>query len=74
MTPRKSQRSRKPPERYGDPYIYVNYTEYQKVPSVFQEAINCSEAEDWKRAMEKEMENIKKMEPGNWYMHPTRKH
>lgn len=43
-TVRKSKRSPKPPDRYGDPYIYVNYS-YVNISSICQEAIECIEAE-----------------------------
>lgn len=60
---RRSTRERKPPIRYGDPYaysfIYANYCN-AAVPDNYEEALNCSEAENWKIAMKKEIDSLER--------------
>lgn len=59
---RRSNRTRNPVQRYGDPvtyFIYVNFVN-ANVPSNFNQAINSYDAREWKNAMEKEINCLNK--------------
>jgi len=55
--PRRSLRVSRPPTRYHDEYIYANYCNIN-VPNTYQEAVSCSEAEQWQAAMDREIKSI----------------
>jgi len=54
--PRRSRVSR-PPIRYHDEYIYANYCSIN-VPNTNQEAVSCSETEQWQATMDREIKSI----------------
>ena len=59
---RTSNRKRSPVQRYGNPvahYIYVYYVNAD-VLNTFEEALNSSEFEEWQKAMNSEIECLKK--------------
>jgi len=55
--PRRSSRVSRPPTRYHDEYIYANYCSIN-VPTTYQEAVSCNEAEQWQAAMDREIKSI----------------
>lgn len=62
IVPNKSNRKKSPVERYGNPvahYIYVNYVN-ANVPNTFEEALNSRETREWQKAMNSEIESLKK--------------
>lgn len=59
---RTSSRKKGPVERYGNPithYIYVNYVN-ANVPSTFEEALDSKDSKEWQKAMNSEIESLKK--------------
>lgn len=59
---RKSNRKKSPVNRYGNPvthFIYVNYMNVN-VPNTFEDALNCNESQEWQKAMNSEIESLKK--------------
>ena len=59
---RTSNRKKSPVRRYGNPvahYIYIHYVN-ANVPNTFEEALNSSEFIEWQRAMNSEIECLKK--------------
>ena len=56
--PRES-RNRRPPERYGSPYTF-NVTKEENVqePRSYNEAVNSSQAESWRKAMKAEYDSL----------------
>ena len=59
---RRSERKKSPIDRYGNPVtncIYVNYVSVDN-PENYNEAINSNESENWRDAMNKEIECLKR--------------
>ena len=55
---RRSNRSRQPPDYYG---VWVNAVEDQiGEPTTYEEAVSSKDGDKWKRAMEEEMDSIKR--------------
>ncbi|GBP01150.1 hypothetical protein EVAR_88899_1 [Eumeta japonica] len=61
MDKKKSKRQVKPPTRFADEFGYycisVNYCDAMS-PENFQEAMNCDDANEWKAAMDREMNSL----------------
>ena len=59
---RTSNRKKSPVQRYGNPvadYIYIHYVN-ANVPNTFEEALNSSEFKEWQKAINSEIECLKK--------------
>lgn len=59
-----STREKKPVQKYGNPKLYCIYVNYinGNVPNNYNEAINSDECEEWKNAMDCEMNSLIKNE------------
>lgn len=72
---RKSNRKRSPVNLYGNPvshYIYINCVN-ANVPNTFEEAINGQEKNEWKLAINAEMESLAKNKTWQIAERPTNK-
>lgn len=69
---RRSVRKANAPKRYGEPIVYINYTNVM-VPSSYEEATDSPEADMWQKAMNEEIKSLEGNETWEITKEPTDK-